>query len=44
METFAGQLCEYFLERWQDTTSYEYCVASAVIVCSGWLVSRFSSH
>ena len=44
MENFTGRLCELFLDRWQAATFFEYCVASVVIVASGWLVSRLTSR
>jgi hypothetical protein len=44
MENFAGRWCEFFLERWQTATLYEYCVACTVIVVGGWLVSRATSR
>jgi hypothetical protein len=44
MENFTGQCCEFFLERWQAATSFQYCMGSVVIVVSGWLLSRLSSR
>jgi hypothetical protein len=44
MENYTARLCELFLDRWLAATFFEYCVASVVIVVSGWLVSRLTSR
>jgi hypothetical protein len=44
MENFTGRWCEFFLDRWQAATLFDFCMAVTLIVVCGWIASRASSQ
>jgi hypothetical protein len=44
MEVQLGHWFEFLLNRWQTATMFDYGAASALIILSGWLVSRTTSR
>jgi hypothetical protein len=44
MENFTGRWCQFFLDRLQAATLFDFCVAVLLIAVCGWLLSRADSR